>query len=110
MLINLFFTKLPERVGQPPVKISNLLTGFRNMKEKAELTLQEMKILESLSAGASNTEISRSLDISVNTVKFHLKSIYRKLNTRNRVEAAGRFRQIQLQNNTEYSITNHSLS
>ena len=80
------------------------------MNEESKLTHREMKILESLSAGASNSEISRTLDVSVNTVKYHLKHIYRKLNTRNRVEAADRFRQIRLQNKTDFSITTHPLS
>jgi len=66
------------------------------MNATPELSRRETEILESLSAGASNTEISRVLNISVNTVKYHLKRIYRKLNTRNRVDAARRFRQLHI--------------
>ena len=38
--------------------------------------------------GRSNKEISDSLCISIETVKSHIKSIYQKLQVRNRVEAA----------------------
>ena len=37
--------------------------------------------------GRTNVEIAGSLDISPNTVKDHVTSLYRKLGARNRVEA-----------------------
>jgi LuxR family maltose regulon positive regulatory protein len=42
----------------------------------------------------SNAEIATRLYISVNTVKTHLKSIYRKLATTRRGEAVRRARQL----------------
>ncbi len=51
------------------------------------LSAQEQRVLGLLAAGRSNPEIARELVVSVNTVKDHVKSLYRKLNVRNRLEA-----------------------
>ena len=51
------------------------------------LSRKERAILEALSSGLSNRELSKSLQISTNTVKFHLSNIYEKLSVRNRAQA-----------------------
>lgn len=38
--------------------------------------------------GESNKEISRTLNISAGTVKAHLESLYRRLDVKNRTQAA----------------------
>lgn len=53
-----------------------------------DLTDKEREVLGWLVKGASNQEISNQLSISLATVKFHLTSIFSKLEARNRVEAA----------------------
>lgn len=56
--------------------------------EEAELTEQEVRILERISTGLSNKLIAKELDIAEGTVKVHVKHILRKLELRSRVEAA----------------------
>ncbi len=51
------------------------------------LSPQEQRVLQLLAAGHSNAEMAQALVISINTVKTHIKSIYRKLNVTNRIEA-----------------------
>jgi len=51
------------------------------------LTERENQILNTLTEGKLNKEIALEHGITVDTVKKHLKSIYRKLGARNRVEA-----------------------
>lgn len=51
------------------------------------LTQREKEILEAIIEGRNNKEISICLCISIETVKSHIKSIYQKLQVRNRVEA-----------------------
>ncbi|MEV5238102.1 response regulator transcription factor [Streptomyces cinnamoneus] len=52
------------------------------------LTGREQEVLALLAAGMSNTEISRMLMLSTNTVKDHVKASYAKLGVSNRVQAA----------------------
>ena len=52
------------------------------------LTPRESEILTHLSRGESNKAIARSLDISHDTVKLHVRHILAKLNLSSRVEAA----------------------
>lgn len=54
----------------------------------AELTPRQQQVLVQVAAGATNKEIGRNLDIEEVTVKLHLRQILRKINARNRAEAA----------------------
>jgi DNA-binding NarL/FixJ family response regulator len=56
--------------------------------ERRALTPRESEVLRSLARGYSNKEIARELDVSAATVKVHLKTLLRKLQVRNRTEAA----------------------
>jgi two-component system nitrate/nitrite response regulator NarL len=55
---------------------------------EAGLTPREEEILTLLEKGYSNKLIARDLDLSVGTVKVHVKHILKKLKLRTRVEAA----------------------
>jgi DNA-binding NarL/FixJ family response regulator len=52
------------------------------------LTRREKDVLQCIVDGKSSKEISTQLFVSPETVKSHLKNIYRKLEVKNRVEAA----------------------
>ena len=54
----------------------------------AGLSEREAAVLEAVSRGLSNREIGRQLWISEQTVKFHLRNVYRKLGVTSRTEAA----------------------
>jgi DNA-binding NarL/FixJ family response regulator len=51
------------------------------------LTNREVTLLEALTRGLSNKQISQELWITEQTVKFHLSNIYRKLDVSNRTGA-----------------------
>jgi DNA-binding NarL/FixJ family response regulator len=51
------------------------------------LTDRELEVLGLLSKGLANKQIALALGISEHTVKFHVSSIYTKLNVTNRTEA-----------------------
>jgi two-component system NarL family response regulator len=51
------------------------------------LSEKETAVLVELARGKSNREIARTLWLSEQTVKFHLKKIYRKLEVANRTDA-----------------------
>ncbi|MCB0044970.1 MAG: response regulator transcription factor [Caldilineaceae bacterium] len=53
-----------------------------------QLSPRELEVLAQLSEGLPNQEIGSVLSVSENTVRFHLKNIYEKLQVSNRTEAA----------------------
>jgi DNA-binding CsgD family transcriptional regulator len=53
----------------------------------AKLTAREQQVIELMSRGHSNNEISQLLSISIQTVKTHRKNAYGKLRARNGVQA-----------------------
>jgi DNA-binding NarL/FixJ family response regulator len=69
-------------------KLVALATGGRRAKGPFDLTVQEMRVLELLPRGLTNHEIGDRLGIGENTVKTHLRNLMRKLDARDRVEAA----------------------
>jgi DNA-binding NarL/FixJ family response regulator len=76
-----------------PEILGRLLAGRKPPRQTASgtpfetLTLREIEVLSMLAEGLGNKEIARQLDISDNTVKFHLSSIFGKLGATNRTEA-----------------------
>ena len=61
-----------------------------------QLTEREREVLRHVSGMLSTAEVASELYISTNTVKTHLKSIYRKLAATHRGEAVRRARQLNL--------------
>jgi DNA-binding NarL/FixJ family response regulator len=61
------------RFGTPPLE---LLSG------------REREVLTLASSGCTNHEIAARIGLSVHAVKFHLASVYKKLDVANRTEAA----------------------
>ena len=57
------------------------------IKESIEnLSVREREVFNLIVAGKANKEIASEVNISVNTVKFHVKNIYVKLNVKSRKE------------------------
>lgn len=56
----------------------------------ASLTEREREVLALLAQGMANKEIARTLVITINTVKRHLKSIFEKLDVHTRAAAAAK--------------------
>lgn len=68
---------------------ANALKLRRN--DMAALTTREVQILDLICKGTQNKIIADKLRLSENTVKVHVRNIYKKMNVRNRTEAASRF-------------------
>lgn len=60
------------------------------------LSDRELDVLRLLAAGQSYKEIGQQLFLSLNTVQFHVKSIYSKLQVNKRVQAVEKARELRL--------------
>ncbi len=70
-------TFFPSEIG---LKLAKAVSAPR-------LSKREMEVLESVAIGKSNRGIAHALEVSEGTVKYHVKSILRKLNVIGRAEA-----------------------
>lgn len=70
-------------VGTPQL----LFESVTERIERGPLTERELEVLGLLSKGLANKQIAVELAISEHTVKFHVSSIYTKLDVTNRTEA-----------------------
>ncbi|MFY0681636.1 MAG: response regulator transcription factor [Thalassovita sp.] len=61
-----------------------------------QLGARQLKILSLVSTGATNKAIGEQLSISENTVKTHVKAIFRELGVKSRTEAVQRARSLAL--------------
>ena len=61
-----------------------------------QLSEREIEVLRMLAAGQSYKEVGQSLFLSLNTVQFHVKSIYGKLAVNTRMQAIEKARQMHI--------------
>jgi len=74
------------------VALGRMVFPFLDVRELGRnpldaLTIRERRLVELLAQGLSNKELARDLDISLNTVKFHLRNVFEKLAVHSRTQA-----------------------
>ena len=67
-----------------------------NMALLEQLTKKQLEVFQLLAEGKANKEICRQLNVAETTVKTHVSEILRKLNVRNRTQAALALDKVQL--------------
>lgn len=72
------------------------------------LTHKQTEVLELIGAGHSNKEIAALMNISVETVKGHVKDILERLKAKNRMEASIIYRHTQIQQNSPAEPSLHN--
>ena len=70
-----------------PAEVSLVAARDRPSEPDLPLTPRELDVLALIAEGASNKAIARRLGISVHTVKFHIASLFDKLDAEGRTEA-----------------------
>jgi ATP/maltotriose-dependent transcriptional regulator MalT len=70
--------------------------GKTNRVDEERLSDRELEVLRLLAAGQTYKEIGQQLFLSLNTVQFHIKSIYGKLSVNRRVQAIEKAREKKL--------------
>jgi DNA-binding CsgD family transcriptional regulator len=89
-----------NRIEQMNLEIRNYLFQLEKLKAGSKkenpitelaknygLTQRETEIMELIATGIGNEDIADKLFVSKNTIKFHIKNIFIKLDVRNRVQA-----------------------
>ncbi|MBI1256449.1 MAG: protein kinase, partial [Chloroflexi bacterium] len=61
-----------------------------------QLTWREQEVLQLIAEGRSNKEIADKLYVTLATVRWHLRQVYKKLGARSRVQAVVRARELDL--------------
>ena len=68
---------------------------------------REISVLKLVVEGKTNHEIAESLFISINTVKNHLKNIFKKMNVSSRAEAVAKYlNRSSIQENPSVKVPN----
>ncbi len=82
LLLNTVAAVAHGRIAFPYVDVKSLYAD-----PLAQLTAREKELLSALAGGWTNQQIASRYGISPNTVKFHLKNLYEKLDVSNRASA-----------------------
>lgn len=89
LLIETLVTVARGRISLPYVDISSLAND-----PLEQLTKRERELLRALANGLTNEQIAARIGISHNTVKYHLKNLYDKIDVRNRAMAVALYMSI----------------
>jgi LuxR family maltose regulon positive regulatory protein len=88
--LSAFVERLLERMPGESAKSKT------KMVDEEKLSDRELEVLRLLAAGQSYKEMGQKLFLSLNTVQFHVKSIYRKLLVNKRLQAIEKARDMKL--------------
>lgn len=78
---------LRRAIARPVAKAIGRPSQIHPAVAERGLSKRELEVLLALAAGKSNKEIAQALWLAPQTVKFHLTSIYRKLDVTSRTQA-----------------------
>ncbi|PSR23967.1 MAG: hypothetical protein C7B45_01390 [Sulfobacillus acidophilus] len=92
-LLAIFLTSRVNPTSGKRASVPTVPVCLQNKDIYACLTPQERRIVGLLIDGYSNQDILKELYVSINTLKTHLKNIYRKTQTKNRRELVDRLTQ-----------------
>ena len=83
----LSFSETPNglQAGIPPQSMRETISPLNN---------REQQILQLVAQGLRNRAVASRLALSDETVKWHLRNVYRKLNVKNRTQAVARIRDL----------------
>lgn len=92
-IINAILTVHKGGTSLAPCVTEALLEHMQSKQTRSDsmLSNREQEVLDLLAKGSSNNDIARKLFITTRTVKYHVSSIFTKLNVKNRTEAAAKW-------------------
>lgn len=81
---------LSAGVARTVLEIIRQLGPEKEPRAEVDLTPREQEVLACLVQGMSYKAVARELEISIDTVRSHIRAVYRKLQVNNVAEAVGR--------------------
>ncbi|MBL8103527.1 MAG: hypothetical protein JNM02_13415, partial [Anaerolineales bacterium] len=91
-----FLGKLLKSLASHGTQIQPSKSDMEKLSTSASISIREREILQLLSEGYSNREMSKKLSVSESTIKTHLGNIYSKLNVNSRMQAVTLAKQLKL--------------
>lgn len=88
--------RAPSRYLRHVVRSAPASVGTWGVRDAVELSDRELEVVRHLPSPMSSTEIAAQLFISLNTLKTHLRAVYRKLGAKGRREAIERAEELGL--------------
>jgi DNA-binding NarL/FixJ family response regulator len=76
---------------QSSIRSQDYSRSYERGNEAVSLTAREVQVLVLIRRGMRNRAIAEMLGLSENTVKVHVRNIYKKMKVQNRIEAASFF-------------------
>jgi len=76
-----------QALGLALARLSALTSGSHHTADAPSLSARELEVLTELVQGSPNKVIARALQMTENTVKFHLKNVFQKLGVQYRAQA-----------------------
>lgn len=76
--------RIDKGVNESAATVADLIEYFR-------LTLREIEVLKAIANGETYREIADKLFVSENTIKFHARNIFSKLDVKNRQDASQKY-------------------
>jgi DNA-binding NarL/FixJ family response regulator len=94
---SLAFTLIQSLTGPCPTRLPRTRGGVgsehtqhRAAQQELGISPREMQVLDGISRGIGNAGLGRELDLSVNTVKSHVRQVFRRLGVHERAHAVAR--------------------
>jgi ATP/maltotriose-dependent transcriptional regulator MalT len=87
---------LPELVARVERRLRLVPRGATRTPYEEDLSDRELAVLRLLATDLTQREIGAALYVSFNTIKTHVKSIFRKLDVATRTDAVSRARELRL--------------
>lgn len=81
---------VPASLPEKSALVNDDEDGSYNLQQHFGLSNRELEVIQLVVEGLSNQEISDKLFLSVNTVKFHIRNIYVKMDINSRAQAVSR--------------------
>ena len=81
---------MSSQIARQVITIFQQTSGMKDQDEDSELSDREKEVIVSLAEGNNYNEIANRLFISVDTVRHHIRNIYRKLHVHSQSEAVAK--------------------